>query len=86
MLDDIEELAYRAMGKTEDETEQLINDNNDVNNELHARYEVNFEQYCKIVKDLLKFTPLVRTALTDTLVHAFVDEKASRTIVKGAIK
>ncbi|MTI13818.1 hypothetical protein [Sansalvadorimonas verongulae] len=82
---DIEELAYRAMGKTEEETEQAINDG-DIDEALHGKYQVSFEQFSKIVKDLLPFTPQVQAGITGELFHAFVDVKAQRAIVKGQVK
>ena len=79
---DIEELAYRAMGKTDDEASEEINDG-DIDNALYERYEVSFEQYSDIVKDLLPFTPQIQGGITGELFHAFVDIKQQRAIVKG---
>lgn len=42
---------------------------------LYDRYEIDFDQFEKLVKDLLKFTPIVRTAVTNTKVHAFINFK-----------
>ena len=78
---DIEELAYRAMGKTEEEAEKAINDG-DIDEALYEKYEISFEQYRAIVKDLLPFTPQIKAAISGTLFHAFVDVKQSRAIVK----
>lgn len=78
---DIEELAYRAMGKTEEETDKAINEG-DIDEALHEKYEISFEQYSKIVKDLLPFTPLVQAGISGTLFHAFVDVKQQRAILK----
>ena len=79
---DIEELAYRAMGRTEEEAEKAINDSEDIDDALYEKYEVSFEQYKEIVKDLLPFTPQIKAAVSGTLFHAFVDVKQSRAIVK----
>ena len=81
---DIEELAYRAMGKTESETDEEIN-NGDIDDAIFDKYEISFEQYCSIVKDLIKFTPLVSSPLTQTNFHAFVDVEQQRAIVKLAV-
>ena len=78
---DIEELAYRAMGKTEEEAEKAVNDG-DIDEALYEKYEISFEQYRDIVKDLLPFTPQIKAAISGTLFHAFVDVKQSRAIVK----
>lgn len=83
MIEDweIEELAYRAMGKSEKETEEQL-ENGDIDEALYDKYDCSFEIYCDIVKDLIKFTPLVASPLTDTKFHAFVDVKQQRAIVK----
>jgi hypothetical protein len=52
----IEELAYRAGGKTEDETEAAINDG-DIDEFIYEKYEIDFDTYFKIVQDLIPFTP-----------------------------
>ena len=78
---DIEELAYRAMGKTLEEAEAAINDG-DIDEALLEKYEIGFDQYSQIVKDLLPFTQKVRSALTGKWSHAFVDVKEGRSIVK----
>lgn len=70
---EIEELALRACGKTEQETENFINESNDIEDLLYEKYEVSFEQYCKIVEDLIPFTPVMETAVTNTKVQGFVD-------------
>ena len=78
---DIEELAYRAMGKTESEAEEEIN-NGDIDQAIYDKYECSFEMYCNIAKDLIKFTPLVSSPLSGTNFHAFVDTEQQRAIVK----
>ena len=78
---DIEELAHRAMGKTEDEAEEEIN-NGDIDQAIFDKYEISFEQYCKVVKDLLPFTVPITAAISKTKFYAFVDNKQNRAIVK----
>jgi len=78
---DIEELAYRAIGKTDEEAEKEIN-NGDIEQAVYDKYECSFETYCSIVNDLLKFTPLVSSPLTGKNYHAFVDTEQHRVIVK----
>jgi hypothetical protein len=78
---DIEELAYRAMGKTDAEAEEAIN-NGDIDEAVYDKYDCSFESYCAIVRDLVKFTPLVQSALTGTAFHAFVDSEQQRAIFK----
>lgn len=78
---DIEGLAYRAMGKTEDQADEAIN-NGDINVAIHEQYNCSFDTYCQIVNDLIKFTPLLESPLTGTKFHAFVDVEQQRAIVK----
>lgn len=78
---EIEELAYRAMGKTEEEMEDAVN-NGDIDEALFEKYEVSFDQYCTIVEDLLPFTPKLEYALSGTKSHAFIDCEEGRAIVK----
>ena len=78
---DIEELAYRAMGKTDEETGNEIN-NGDIDEAIYEKYETDFDTYCKIVKDLLPFTPQIKAGISGNIFHAFVDAKESRAIVK----
>lgn len=78
---DIEELAYRAMGRSEKETDEAINDE-DIDQNIYNKYGTDFETYCKIVKDLIKFTPLVSSPISGKNFHAFVDTEQQRAIVK----
>lgn len=80
---DIEELAYRAMGKTESETDTEIN-YGDIDDAICDKYGIDFDTYCKIVKDLLPFTPVLPSSLslTPKYFHAFVDNQQQRAIVK----
>lgn len=69
---EIEELAYRAGGKSESETEEALNEG-DIDDFLLEKYEVTFEQYCKIVRDLIPFTNAWQSPLTKELYQGFVD-------------
>jgi hypothetical protein len=79
---DIEELAYRAMGDTAKDAEHAITEGFDIDYQLNLCYGVDFDTYCKIVKDLIPFTPPVASPLSSKLYHAFVDVKTSTAIVK----
>ena len=83
---EIEELAHRAMGKTDTQADQAISDGVDIDEELGNKYGVDFEQYCKIVNDLLPFTPLIQTAITGGLYHAFVDAEQTRSIIRRKVE
>ena len=78
---DIEELAYRTMGLTSDETDKEINDG-DIAKALYEKYGIEVDQYCAIVNDLIKFTPVVQSGLGKNLYHAFVDDEKQCCIFK----
>ena len=76
---DFDELACLVCGKTEDEADDIIN-NDGVDDLLFNKYEISQDQFCEIVTDLLKFTPLVQAGLSGKVYHAFVTD--NRMIVK----
>lgn len=78
---EIEELAGYAMGKTETEVERMIN-NSGIDEYLFEKYEVDFNTYSKIVRDLIPFTPVVKAGISGDLYNAFIDVKNQRMIVK----
>ena len=82
---DIEELAYRAMGKTDQKAEDAINDG-DIDEAIFDKYEISFEQYSSIVKDLLPFTPVIKAGISGDLFHAFVDAERQVAILKMKVK
>lgn len=81
-----EELACYVLGKTEEETEAIIEEPGKVDELLMKRYDdqVDHELFHRIVEDLLPFTPKVQTALAKNFVHAFVrtDKHGPCTIVR----
>ncbi len=79
---DTEELALRATGLSSEEADKAINDHVDIDDVLYEAYEISFEQYQKIVADLLPFTPLVSSPMSGKNYHAFVDTKEQRAIIK----
>lgn len=78
---DIEELAGYAMGKSEEEVEAMIN-NSTIDDDLYAKYEIDFETYANIVKDLLPLTPQVKAGISGDMYNAFIYAKDMRMIVK----
>lgn len=68
----IEELACRACGKDEEETTEAIN-NSTVENLVYEKYEISLETYKEIVNDLIPFTPVMQTAIGNTVCHGFAD-------------
>lgn len=80
---DIEELACKMLGKTDEETEEIIESNRELDNLLYDKYDVGFATYAQIVEDLLPFTPVVNTAFGGRY-HAFVKDGVC--IVKKEVK
>jgi hypothetical protein len=80
---EVEELACYICGKSEDEIDEIINDGS-INEILYEKYEIDFEQFYKIVDDLIKFTLPIKTELANIKVRGFV--KDDNFIVKEEIK
>jgi hypothetical protein len=78
---EIDELVGVVCGKSEDETDQAINDGH-LDIMIEEKYGVSLDQYYEIVKDLMPFTPIVKTALTEDKYHAFVGGNPPRMIVR----
>ncbi|GAA4649680.1 hypothetical protein GCM10023116_19590 [Kistimonas scapharcae] len=77
-----EELACRVCGLDANETDRFLNDHASVDELLDDKLDIPFAIFLDIAKALLPFTPLVRTAVSDELFHAFIDVKDHRTIVR----
>jgi hypothetical protein len=80
--DDIEELAWLSLGKKHEEIDSLMDGEGDIEGSVFEKYGISFEQFTCIIEDLIKFTPIVKTGLTDTKYHAFVDPVAMRMICR----
>lgn len=50
-------------------------------NKLYERYNIDFEDFDRLALDLLKFTPIIRTVLTNSKVHAFVDFRQNPNLI-----
>lgn len=50
------------------------NDFTELEEKLYDKYEISFENFCKLIEDLIKFTPVIQTAITKDWCHAFVKE------------
>ena len=72
MNDDIEKLACFVCKKTTTETDKIIN-NSKVDDIIYEKYGVDLDVFTKIANDLIQLTPLIKTNLSNTLVHAFLD-------------
>lgn len=77
-----EELAAHLLGKAE------LEDSEEIENLLYNKYGVDTESFAILASDLLNMTAPMRTAITNTLVQAFVvnDEHGTRAVVKQEFK
>ena len=64
-------LAGAALGLTEDQTDAIIDDDEDFDSPLMAKFGVDLEQFTKIAEALLPLTPMVESERTKEVFHAF---------------
>lgn len=70
---DAQQLVGAALGLTEEAFEKIIDeDESQLDDLLFEKFEVDFDQFMKIATALLNLTPLVESAITKELHHAFV--------------
>lgn len=69
---DYQELLLYAIGKTESEADELINDDADFDAIAYEHFNVDFEQFMEIAEKLLPLTPMIESSLTKKLYHSFV--------------
>lgn len=74
---DLQMLAGAALGMTEEQTEAIINDDENFDDPLLEKFGVDLEQFGEIAEALLPFTPTLRSELTETIYHAFVRQMAA---------
>lgn len=70
----MQELAGAALGLTEDQTEDIINGDEDFDTPLLEKFNVDFEQFSNVAEALLKLTPVLKSPLSGDLDHAFVKQ------------
>lgn len=69
---DAQMLAGAILGLSEEETEAILEGDEDFDTPLLDKFGVDFVQLWEIADALIMFTPTVRSGLTDTVYHAFV--------------
>ena len=75
-MEDCLDLLYSLLGLSDEvdfsEAEEL----------LYERYGISgYDEFEKLVNDLIEYTPIVRTAITNTKVHAFIDFKCEPNLI-----
>ena len=81
---DAQKLACAILGVNYDD---LVDEGreNEIEEALYEKFEIDMENFIKIVEALLPFTPVVQAGLTGNKYHAFVNEKESLMIVKQKV-
>lgn len=69
---DLQLLAGAALGLTEEQTDEIINDDEDFDTPLMEKFGVDFEQFSEVASALIHLTPTVQSPLTGKVSHAFV--------------
>lgn len=86
---DLQMLAGAALGLTEEQTEAIINDDEDFDSLLIEKFGIGFEEFGEVAKALLPLTPTVGSELSGRVYHAFVRQFGNGdcvAIVKQAIR
>ena len=67
---DVQELACKMLNLDYD---TLVDEGREyeIENAIYDNFEIGMEQFYDIVKELIRFTPVLSSALTDTRFHAF---------------
>lgn len=69
---DLEMLAGAALGWSEEDTEEFINNDGDFDAPLYEKFNIELDEFGKIADALIMFTPILESPLTKNKHHAFV--------------
>lgn len=75
MTDDCIDLLYSLLDLSEE------TDFSNAEELLYEKYGIDFDKFETLIEDLLDYTPIVRTAITNTKVHAFIDFKSDPNLI-----
>ena len=75
MTDDCIDLLYSLL----DLSEEI--DFSNAEELLYKKYGIDFDEFETLIEDLLDYTPIVETAITNTKVHAFIDFKSDPNLI-----
>lgn len=75
MIDDCIDLLYSLLDLPEE------TDFSNAEELLYEKYGIDFDKFEILIEDLLSYTPIVRTAITNTKVHAFIDFKSDPNLI-----
>ncbi|AWX99534.1 hypothetical protein A8139_05645 [Marinomonas primoryensis] len=69
---DIQLVAEKALGLTEQQVDELIENGEDYDTPLMKKFGVDLNTFAKIVNALTPLTPIIQDPRTNDLIHAFV--------------
>lgn len=69
---DLQLLAGAALGLTEEQTDAIIDDDEDFDTPLMEKFGVDFDQFAEVASALMPLTPTVQSPLSGEVSHAFV--------------
>lgn len=75
MYDSID-VIYKLVGADEESPLE------DVEDLVYSTYNISIEDLDALIRQLLKFTPIIQTAITRTNVHAFIDYENNLILMK----
>ncbi|MCA3987793.1 hypothetical protein JKP12_18160 [Vibrio vulnificus] len=71
-LFDIQRLAGAVLGLTDDETDEVIDTDEDFDTPLLEKFGIDLDTFGNVAEALLPLTPMISSPLTKTVYHAFV--------------
>ena len=77
MTDDCIDLLYSLLDLSEE------TDFSNAEELLYEKYGIDFDKFEILIKDLLNYTPIVRTAITK--IHAFIDFKSNLILMRKEV-
>ena len=83
--DEVQELACLMLGK---DYESIVNnyDENNIDEALYEEYGVDINNFYRIIKDLIEFTPSWQSPLTKELYQGFVVPEGDMGLMRAVIK
>lgn len=75
MYDSID-VIYKLVGADEESPLE------DVEDLVYSTYNISIEDLDALIRQLLKFTPIIQTSITRTNVHAFIDYENNLILMK----
>ncbi len=85
-MSDFYELAMRLFGFDPEDDKDFEDFEEKAENLIYEKYEIEVDNFEKLLKDLVKFTPIIKTAVTETPVQGFVDVKKQMFLYKEEVK